>query len=90
MNFKFFVVFTIVLNSFLLGQEYLGGPQRELYLYRSGFPSYPPIVSAVNTINAIWTKYCRDPQSNAIVYLCSECSTSSSVTIDNQLLASSG
>ena len=86
----FLIISLILTNTFLLPQELLDGPQWELYLNRDGFPSFPPLFNVTNNIEALSVKYCRAANSNEIAYLCTECNSPSSVTINNYLIISSG
>ncbi len=59
-------------------------------MYRSNFPSYPPLVVVANTLSAVSDMFCRDPNNNSLGYICSVCNANSSVTIDNYYIISSG
>jgi len=78
-------IYTILSFSQIL----YNGPQRELYLQRSNFPTNP-FIEVKDTLNAISVLWCRATETNNDGYICSVCPDISFVIIDNLLKPSSG
>ena len=67
----------------LFSQEVFNASQRELYLQRLNFPVYPPLFSVDNYLNALTPIWDRDINNNNFTSICTQCLTTTSVTINN-------